>query len=725
VAEFLLEVGCEEIPAGWLQPITAELGQRFTELAAAEHLKPEKVETHSTPRRLVLRADVLARQADRKEDVWGPALKAAKDASGKWTPAALGFAKKCGVAPEQLETGTKAGGKGDEQLLFLKSVAGREAGPVLAGVIAATLRGLSFPKRMSWDAWLDDGKGAFPFGRPIRWLVSLLDGTVVPFTIYELVGGAKGRVIVEAAATTRGHRFFPRGSRDEAPRVRSFAELRATLRDRFVLLARADRQAQIRRGLADVEREIGSDHGLLEDWADLVEHPAVAIGRVPAEFQGLPREVLETVLVHHQKYIPLLADGHSVSRFAAVTDADGKSAEAIARGMERVVVARLRDAAFFFREDQKRPLRDRLADLAGVTFHVKLGSYKDKADRVVRLVDAMGALGLVAGAQQQAARDAALLAKVDLTTLMVREFTELQGVMGGIYLRAQGAPASVASAVEWHYHPVSIDEDAAPAGKLEGDALAVFAAVSLADKLDTLAGYFGLGLQPTGSSDPYGLRRAAQGAVRVLLDFWPSAQGKPQPSLVVLAGRAVEGYGAAMADAGAAKAALSAFLLERLRYVLAARGFAADEVDAVLGAREPDALDDLKETRARLEALRSVRSEAREDFEHLATAFKRAANILDQAKEPRAPEVQPRLFEGDAERALFEAVQGLSGHDGGYESRLRALATLREPVDRFFDPQRGVFVMTDNDELRRNRLALLDRMRKLFYRIADISKLGG
>jgi glycyl-tRNA synthetase beta chain len=723
VAEFLLEVGCEEIPASWLPGITAELGQRFAELASAEHLKPAKAETHSTPRRLVLRADVLARQPDREEEVWGPALKAAKDASGKWTQAALGFAKKCGVAPEQLKTGTKAGGKGDEQLLFLKSVAGREAAGVLGAVVAATLRGLSFPKRMSWDAWLDDGKGAFPFGRPIRWLVCLLDGAVVPFAIHELVNGAKGPVVVQSGDTTRGHRFFPRQGRDEGARVRSFAELRTRLQERFVVLARADRQAQIMRGLAAVEREIASDHGLLEAWPDLVEHPAVVVGAIPAEFQGLPREVLETVLVHHQKYVPLLVDGRTVSRFAAVTDTDAKSSETIVRGMERVVVARLRDAAFFFREDQKRPLRERAADLAGVTFHVKLGSYQQKAERVVRLVE--GLRELLGEAPAGAAREAALLAKADLTTLMVREFTELQGVMGGLYLRAQGAPASVAAAVEWHYHPLSIDEDAAPAGKLQGDALAAFAAVSLADKLDTLAGYFGLGLQPTGSSDPYGLRRAAQGAVRVLLDFWPAAVGRPQPSLAALADRAVEAYGGTIADPGAARTALRAFLLERLRYVLTARGFAADEVEAVLGAREPDALDDLKETRARLEALRKVRSEAREAFEHLATAFKRAANILEQAKDSSSSEVQPQLFEGDAERALFDAVKALSGQDGGYEARLRALATLRDPVDRFFDPQRGVFVMTDKAELRRNRLALLDRMRKLFYRIADISKLGG
>src|SRR6185503_15858957 len=345
-----------------------------------------------------------------------------------------------------------------------------------------------------------------------------------------------------------GHRFFPRGKGGAQARVRSFEELKSSLEQLCVVLSRTERRVAIRDGVFAVEREIVSDHGLLEDWADLVEHPAVVIGAIPEEFQSLPREVLETVLVHHQKYIPLLADGKTVSRFAAVTDTDGSSASVIVRGMERVVVARLRDAAFFFSEDLKRPLSDRVLDLAGVTFHAKLGSYREKAARLVRLVDAIAAQpGLLSEAQHAAAREAALLAKADLTTLMVREFTELQGVMGGIYLRMQRADPGVADAVRWHYHPLSIEEKAAPAGQLDAAALPAFAAVSLSDKLDTLAGYFGLGLAPTGSSDPYGLRRAAQGAIRVLIDFWP---GAARPSLRALLAQAIAGYPNAAVQAG-------------------------------------------------------------------------------------------------------------------------------------------------------------------------------
>jgi glycyl-tRNA synthetase beta chain len=464
-------------------------------------------------------------------------------------------------------------------------------------------------------------------------------------------------------------------------------------------------------------------HELLQEWRDLVEFPTVVFGAIPAEFQTLPREVLETVLVHHQKYVPL-AGGGSVGRFAAVTNGDGANAEGIVRGMERVVVARLRDARFFYDEDRKRPLADRVADLAGVTFHQKLGSYAHKAARLQRLVDRMGAeMGLLTKPEHEAAREAARLAKADLTTLMVREFPELQGVMGGIYLRAEGEPwENVANAVRWHYHPVSVEEGSPPAKALAGGEASVFGAVSIADKLDTLAGYFGLGLMPTGSSDPYGLRRAAQGVIRVLLDFWSAADGEQRPNLRRLVAAALEGYaGGALARTPTEVAPeLEGFLLERLRYVLVARGYPGDEVEAVLGAREPEALDDPHEAWVRLKALHRVRAEARSDFEALAVAFKRARNILGERREEGRPD--PALFQEEAERALDGAVAGLLSHDGGYEARLRALASLRAPVDRFFD---DVLVMAEDPKLRENRLGLLARTLSLFYRIADISKLGG
>ena len=649
-------------------------------------------------------------------------MKAAKDAAGQWTPAAQGFAKKNGVRPEDLREGAKDPQKADDKsLLFVKKVEGRPAAQVVAALLPGLLRSLAFPKRMSWDAWLDDGKGAFPFGRPIRWMVALLDGTVVPFTIYELVAGAKGKAIVESGHTTLGHRFVPRGWSKETIRVGSFADLERKLREAFVILRSSERRKIIAAAL-EAAGGVEDDHGLLAEWPELVEHPAVVVGQVPAEFRDLPREVLETVLVHHQKYIPL-RDGGKVARFAALTNTDGQTAPVIVRNMERVVVARLRDAAFFWAEDRKRPLAERVADLAGVTFHQGLGSYLDKANRLEALVGAMeesslGATAAEGAAVRESARKAAHLSKADLTTAMVREFPELQGTMGGIYLETEGAPSEVAAAVRWHYQPLSLEVAAAPAGKLTGQALATFAAVSLADKLDTLAGYFGLGLQPTGSSDPFGLRRAGQGAVRVLLDFWPAGKA---PALAALVAAAVKGHAAALkAPAEGVAQGVSAFLVDRLEHVLVARGFPAEEVAAVLGTPDIDPLADLRDTLRRVEALHRGRDEARESFERLAAAFKRAKNIL--TKETGAAAVEPSLFEGDAERELHAAVEKVAATDGGYDARLAALATLSQPVDRFFD---DVLVMAEDAKVRGNRLALLRRTLSLFYRIADISRLGG
>jgi len=741
MAELLLEIGCEEIPAPWLPGLREQLRQKLGEAATREHLAPTALEVHSTPRRLVLFAEVRARQEDREDVVFGPSLKVARDASGNWTGAATGFARKNGTTPDTLQSAPKDPSAPDDLYLrFVKKTAGRAATEVLPAVMAATLRALAFPKRMSWDAWLDDGKGAFPFGRPIRWIVALLDGKVVPFTIHELVAGAKGPVIVDSAKLTRGHRFLPRGS--AAPiAVASVAEYREKLRAAFVILDPAEREVRIREGLA-AAGEVRDDHGLIEEWRELVEYPTVVSGTIPPEFASLPPEVLETVLVHHQKYIPLVLEDRSVTRFAALTGTDEASSPAIVRGMERVVVARLRDGAFFFAEDLRRPLSDRVPDLAGVTFHQKLGSYREKADRMVKLVDAMHRdMRLLSESEHRAASEAARLAKADLTTLMVREFPELQGVMGGVYLRAQrGASESVATAVQWHYHPVSIEEHSPPLPSQVGDPN-VFGAVSIADKLDTLVGYFGIGEDPTGSRDPYGLRRSAQGVIRVLLDFWQVDAAEGRPNLPRLIEAAITGYQKTLVlDAEARKGldgALKLFLLDRLEYVLVSRGYAADEVAAVLYTdpltKYP--LDDPYDCLLRVQALHKVRAEVPQDYEHLAVAFKRASSLLTQAQ--KAPDGSRGLvltgvlpereeFKEPAERHLYDVLMAQDfGPSGGlltYEQQFRALATRRPAVDRFFDE---VMVMVEDADVRQRRLGLLHLTIAPILRIADISRLGG
>ena len=729
MAELLVEIGVEEMPAPWLPGLASQLRSGFTQVAGKGHLAPEAVETCWTPRRLVLRANVSEGQPEREEKVWGPSLKVARDGEGKWTGAAQGFARKNGVEVDALQEVPRNPKKPEEtHLLFVRTIAGSPAGEVLPELLAGTLRGLSFPKKMSWDAWLEDGRGAFPFGRPIRWMIVLLDGKVVPFTIHGLEDGGPGAPIVESGSTTRGHRFLPRELAGQPLKVTSFADLKEGLRQRFVMIDPDERQERVDAGLRDAAGGVEvDDHGLRREWRDLVEYPTVVAGEVPDEFRSLPLEVLETVLLHHQKYVPLRDGEGRVARFAAVVNGDGASAPEIVRGMERVVVARLRDGAFFLREDRKRSLASRIDDLTGVTFHRGLGTYHDKAERMARLVGAMGESGLLDTPALAASEEAARLAKTDLTTLMVGEFPELQGVVGGIYLEAEGAAPEVQAAVRWHYHPVAVEEDAAPAAALAGrdrDSR-VFAAVALADKLDTLAGYFGIGQTPTGSRDPFGLRRAAQGVIRVMLDFWRPGETESSPDLQVLAAAAVEGYGDALkSPANETVAALEQFLLERFQYVLETRGLPTEEVRAVLHADDEApgstirALADPVDAARRAAALHRVRAESRQDFEALAAAFKRARNILSQQE--AAPKVEPALFEDDAERALHRAVESAASAAGDDETRLRGLAALREPVDRFFD---DVLVMAEDPALRGNRLALLSETLSHFYRIADISKL--
>jgi glycyl-tRNA synthetase beta chain len=748
VPELLIEVGFEEMPAPWLPGLGEQLRARFVEAAGREHVEARDVATFWTPRRLVLGCSAPARQPDREERVFGPSLKVAKDAAGKWTKAAEGFARKSGVAVDELkaeakEEGKPGGPEADLHLVFLKKTAGRPTDSVLPGILGGVLRALSFPKRMSWDAWLDDGRGAFPFGRPIRWMVFLFDGRTVPFDIHALgsglagEGGAKGQLTVVSGNQTRGHRFLPKGRGGEPVAVSGLADLRDRLRERFCMLDPGERLTRIEEGLRAASAGARfEDHGLREEWRDLVEYPTVVVGAVPGEFRRLPVEVLETVLVHHQKYVPLRDGQGSVSRFAAVVNGDGEAAPSIVRGMERVVVARLRDAAFFLAEDEKRPLADRVSDLAGVTFHRGLGTYRDKAERLVRIVEKMDEAGLFRKGQKATAVDAAWLAKADLTTLMVREFPELQGVMGAIHLAREGRPAETVSAVRWHYHPIAVEPEAEPAASFAGkdDAARVFAAVSLADKLDTLAGYFGLGESPTGSRDPYGLRRAGQGAIRAVLDFWRPEAGEKAPDLRALVRVATDGYPSLKEPPDITATNVAGFLLDRLDYVLQARGFSADEVSAVLAEEDPDAVSPAPKAGARpiraladpidalrrVEALQRIRREVPEDFAALAEAFKRAKNILAQAAPPAS--VEPKLFETDAERALFEAASRLQKAAGSYDDRLRGLAALRAPVGRFFD---DVLVMAEEPRVRGNRLALLKLTLSLFYRIADISKLGG
>jgi glycyl-tRNA synthetase beta chain len=703
---FLWEIGCEEIPASWLPKLIPELKDRFEKELSALALEPKRVESYGTLRRLVLHVSGLAeKQLDRVEQVSGPPLKIARDDSGAWTKAALGFASKNAIEPSKLEVLSTEKG---EYIGFERKIKGGKTLHLLPGVMASILRSLSFPKFMNWDATLSDGKGAFPFGRPIRWMVALFGEKVVPFEIQ-----VKGSPAVSSGRKTRGHRFLgPKGEKPGKPfAVDSFQKLTRGLAKRFVILDPEERRKRLAREIAKLEKKARSRcaPGLSRDLvADFVEWPGAVLGAYPEEFSSLPEEVRATVLIHHQHYFPL----EGKPGFIAVTNMAKDLEGHIRRGTERVVVARLRDARFFWSEDLKTPLRDRAAALEGVLFQEKLGSYKLKSERVETLASWIAAR---CGARETPVRRAAQLAKCDLTTGMVGEFPELQGILGGLYAREQGEPEPVWKAVYSHYQPSGLGEDDGFPANREG------AVLSLADKVDSLAAMFLAGSIPTGSRDPFALRRSALGAVRLLSESGTVLSFPidiPPAELLREALRIVrEQQPGLAAHEGKAESALLEFFTERLRFLFS-RTYRYDELNAVFAAAGDRPVSDLAK---RLEALSLFRSS--EDFQALSLAFKRVGNILSGQK---PGEVDPGFFFEDDEKKLFEELEKLRPRaeelisKGRYREALQELSTLRGGVDRFFDE---VLVMAEDQKLRENRLALLKRLQTLFSRVAELSQL--
>lgn len=653
----LLEIGAEEIPDWMLAGALQYLGNAVAELAKQQQLGTPSVRTDATPRRLVVRAEGISeRQADSEERVWGPARSA---------PAAAiaGFAKKQGVTPEQLEL--LSDGKA-EKFSLVRKISGRSASEIFAEALPQLILKTPFPKTMYWT-----GKGGARFIRPIRWLVALLGGQVVPFQ----VAG------VQAANESSGHRKL--GAARFPVTYENFED---RLRDNFVILSAEERKRRIR--AAPVKYKC--DNALLDTLVNLTEYPTPIAGTFDEEFLELPKEVLSMVMRHHQKYFSVEDDrGNLAARFVAVTNTDGDPEGLIQLGNERVLRARFNDARFFWQADQKKKLADRVDDLASVTFQAKLGTYLDKTNRIGELARVLVEhLGSEGGKDHPAIR-AARLAKVDLTTELVKEFTELQGIIGGLYARFQGEPEEVALAIYDQYKPASM-EDSIPR-TVAGQVL------SIADKLDTLKGCFSVGLIPSGSKDPFALRRAAQGIVKILVE------GRLRLPIQSLLGGDKQ---------------LEEFFLDRVRYYFREiRGFAYDEVEAVLAP----AWNDLVDVEQRLDAVRQVRPTP--DFEPLAASFKRIRNILKQAQfEGAGAGVQEPLLEPGPERELyaeFETVRTRTG-ELGHPGALALIATLRPKVDHFFDK---VLVNAQDPAVRQNRLALLYSMLAEFSTIADFSEI--
>ena len=736
--ELLIEIGTEELPASWLPGLTRQLGDHLSARLGALRVPPDgPVETFSTPRRLTARiARMPERQSDLEELINGPAVTAAFKPDGTPTPAAMGFARKHGVEVASLERVETAKGV---YLAYRRQQRGHATVDVLPEALGAVLRDMTFPKQMHWDAWLDDGRGELTFGRPIRWILFLYGGRVVPFTINRSDAARSGLVQeVHSGAMTYGHRFLATSGRaGRAIKVRSFEEYRAKLAEHFVVLDSAERHDRIARELDAHAQRLGgrvsaaasAQAGLLQEVPDLVEYPTVVAGTFATEFLSLPEEVLTTTMIHHQHFFPVVnTSGHLMPAFLAVTNTESAGSRTIPRNCERVLAARLRDAQFFFDADRKTPLAGRLPALASVLFHKRLGSYLAKANRIERL--AGHCAGDVFGRPElsEAAATAGRLAKADLVTDMVRELTELQGTMGGIYAREEGLGEPVWRAIYYHYLPSAPEADAPPSRSELGLAAITWAAVSVADKLDTLVSSFAAGERPTGTRDPYGLRRQAHGLLKVLVDL-PELSGVEAPvslaSLRQQARAALEACAEPGVKVPAATteedADLTTFLAERLRYLFQQRGFSYDEVNAVAGARR-GFVDDPHDARLRLEALRRVRTSP--DFEALAVAFKRVKNLSRELKGGPV-ETLDRLTEA-AEVAFVEEFRTRGGlvreatARRDYLDAFRLAAGFRPAVDRFFT---DVFVMVDDAALRDQRLTLVWRLHDLMQELADISEI--
>jgi glycyl-tRNA synthetase beta chain len=719
--ELLLEIGTEEIPASWLPALTTLLGQVLeARLKDARLTTEDPIETFSTPRRLTVRsAHISERQTDLEEVVTGPPVSAAFGPDGTLTPAGAGFAKKQGVPEDQIERIKTPKG---EYIGVKKHQRGRAAVDVLPDVLTGVLRGMTFPKQMRWDAQLHDGRGELPFGRPIRWILYLYGGRVVPFAIARSPLAQNSRVQeIHSGANTYGHRFLTTSGRPgRAVKVKHFDDYRKRLAEHFVILDRNERHDRIARELdAEARRRGGRiarslvSQGILDEVPDLVEYPVVISGAFAPECLTLPEEVLTTTMIHHQHFFPITSDqGRLQPVFLAVLNMEPEQPELIARNMERVLTARLRDARFFYDADREMPLNGYVDRLATVLFHKKLGTYQEKAARVETLARWMCADVFKRADLAEHAAEAGRLCKADLATDMVRELTELQGTMGGIYAREDGRPEEVWKAIYYHYLPVGVEANAPPSKEQLGKAAITWAAVSLADKVDTLAGMFGAGERPTGSRDPYGLRRAAQGVARILVDL---------PELTGLDLRLTLGQIFGPPSRPSAATDPDEFMLDRVRYLLEQRGYDPRNVRAVTHG-DVKQLSPLTAKR-KLEVLPEFTESA--DFKQLAVLFKRVKNIAKNL-DPAAKSLGGKLAE-PAEMALAAEIDRLEPvitaavtSGTGYRQAFAEAAKAGPAVAKFFD---AVMVMADDAKLRDARLRLLRRLEGLILQLADVSEI--
>jgi glycyl-tRNA synthetase beta chain len=684
--ELFLEIGCEEIPAGFIPRATAEMEAIITKELALARLSFSEIKTLATPRRLALVVKgIPAVQPDAELTATGPSVKAAYDASGKPTKAAEGFARGQGVNVADLTTITTDKG---EYLFACKQEIGRPTYELLTEILPALVTNIPFRKSMRW------GDQDVRFARPIHWIVALFDGTIVPFSFGT----------IESGKVSRGHRFMA-----NAPfPVCDFASYLVECERHFVIPDPEKRKEIIRRETHRVAVAAGGhllpDEELLEQVAYLVEYPSVVHGTFSSEFLKVPKEVLITSMRSHQRYFSIVDEnGGLLPGFITINNTLAEDPTVVVKGNERVLRARLSDARFFFEEDQKVRLDERVEALKKVVYQQKLGTSFEKMERFKTLAEGLADL-LIPAVKEQTSR-AAWLCKADLVSGMVGEFPEVQGIMGREYAILEGECVAVANAIAEHYLPTQAG------GELPVSDIGAF--VSMADKVDTICGCFGVGLIPTGAADPYALRRATIGIIAIILDkeYSLSLSQLINESLTLLSAKLTR-----------PKEQVAGEVLEffRARFVnLLGNLYSADAVDAAIAA----GFDNLVEVKARIAALNEFKTHS--DFEPLAVAFKRVGNIIKSGTD--VP-VDSALFEDTAESALYEAILAVKSSAetrvaaGAWLDALTEIATLRGPVDLFFE---RVMVMAENEQVRTNRLALLTVIARMFGRIADFSRIAG
>jgi len=683
--ELLLEIGTEEIPAAFMAKALKDMERIITKEFSENRIGHGRIKTMGTPRRLLLSVkDVDERQEDQLLEKVGPSTKVAFDEGGKPTKAAIGFARGQGIDVSELEIIETPKGK---QICSRKKITGEDTTTILTDLLPRFIMSIPFRKSMRWMD-LD-----IRFARPVHWILALFGDEIIPFSIENITSGN----------TSRGHRFMA----PEPFEVNCLENYLEKIKERFVVVDPGERKNIIldesEKAAKDVSGFVFKNEELLDEVSFLVEYPSVVRGSFDREYLKLPKEVLTTTMMKHQKYFPVVdAHGDLLPYFITVNNTLARDPSVVARGNEKVIRARLADARFFFEEDQKIPLENRLEDLKDVMFHTLLGTSYEKVMRFRGLASYI--TQKIKPQIVQPVDRVTLLCKADLETRMVCEFAELQGIMGREYALIQGEDPIVAKAIYEHYLPVSAGGDLP--GTDEGSI------VSIADKMDTITGCFGVGLIPTGTADPYALRRQALGIINIITDrnYRLELDELVDKSILILAGKLKRTPEETKSD-------VINFLKGKFENQLISQGYSYDVVDSVLSEGVSDIVQSLK----RIEAMEAFKKHP--DFEPLAIAFKRVVNIL---KGFEGGSVDAAVFDSSAEANLYHTFSDIRERangcidEGRYSDALSEMATLRKPIDTFFDE---VMVMAEDEEIRFNRLSLLEEISKLFHRVADFSKI--